>query len=254
MVRGWTKSLAIVLAGLVPLSDVAAQSLTLPSSAESRRISVVVDRGITSTRQLPTTALRQLRKEMVSGAPMAEDDLRALANQKDGLAALKLTKILRQRGVAQNASDLAYYASIAAGAGRKGMLDDMIGALYFLSPATEPSSRISQYIRVLYAHAWAGNTQAQDAMVALNGPDQLFGPMSDATRDRIVALSNTGNGRMVLSLAMKDMGRTDLNRAELNRVLGYLEIADRRGDLAIRAMAFSLAEQAKARRNALAVN
>ncbi|WP_303473413.1 hypothetical protein, partial [Marinovum sp. 1_MG-2023] len=70
---------------------------------------------------------------------MAEDDQPALANQKEGLAALKLTKILRQRGVAQNASDLAYYASIAAGAGRMGLLDDMIGAGYFVSPATEAS-------------------------------------------------------------------------------------------------------------------
>lgn len=234
---------AITLAAGILAAPVLAEPLALPSKSEARQISVVVDRGITHTNQLPWS-LRPLRKAMVGGAAMSIADLRTLADRKDSLAALKLVKLMRSGAMTETASDMAFYAAVAAGAGRKGMLDDMIAALYRLSPEVEPADRMSHYIRVLYGHAWAGNTQAQDALIALNGEDRLFGPMSDATRDRIVA---TGGPRMVLSLALKDLARADLDEAGLVRVRGYLERAERNGDLAIRAMAQTLTAQVEAR-------
>lgn len=235
--------LAIVLAGTLASAGLA-QSLTLPAAPESRRIAVVIDRGITHTRQLPTADLRRLRKAMVGNRPLRDADLRRLAEAGDGLAALRMVKRLRPRGPAEHASDIAYYASIASGAGRQGLFDDFVAALYLLAPAREPKHRVSQYIRVLYPHAWAGNSLAQDALIALNGPGNLFGPMSEATRARI---RQEGGARMVLALAMKDLSRDDLDAAALTRVIGYLELAERTGDLPVRTMAQSLRRSAEAR-------
>ncbi|WP_283647300.1 hypothetical protein [Marinovum algicola] len=172
------------------------------------------------------------------------DALRRLAEAGDGLAALRMVKRLRPRGPAEHASDIAYYASIASGAGRQGLFDDFVAALYLLDPAREPKHRVSQFIRVLYPHAWAGNSLAQDALIALNGPGKLFGPMSEATRARI---RQEGGARMVLALAMKDLSRDDLDAAALTRVIGYLELAERTGDLPVRTMAQSLRRSAEAR-------
>ncbi|MEQ8341899.1 MAG: hypothetical protein RID15_00355 [Marinovum algicola] len=235
--------LATVLAGTLASAGLA-QPLTLPAAPESRRIAVVVDRGITHTRQLPTAELRRLRKAMVGNRPLRDADLRRLAEAGDGLAALRMVKRLRPRGPAEHASDIAYYASIASGAGRQGLFDDFVAALYLLDPAREPKHRVSQFIRVLYPHAWAGNSLAQDALIALNGPGKLFGPMSEATRARI---RQEGGARMVLALAMKDLSRDDLDAAALTRVIGYLELAERTGDLPVRTMAQSLRRSAEAR-------
>lgn len=239
-----------MIAAALMAAPVFAQSLVLPASPESRRISVAVDRGITHTNQLPA-ALQPLRKAMVGGRTVSVANLRRLADRKDSLAALKLVKLMRSGAAPGTTSDMAFYSAVAAGAGRKGMLDDMIGALYELDPATEPRARLSHYIRVLYGHAWAGNTMAQDAMIALNGEGRLFGPMGDATRARIVS---AGGPRLVLSLAIKDLARDDLSTGDLTRVIGYLDNVQRNGDIALQAMAASLRVTAAARRDALAAN
>lgn len=246
-----TLGIAAALAGLLLASALTAQPLSLPASKESRKVAVVVERGITHTRQLRSAELRRLRKRMVGGVPMREADLRRLAEARDGLAALRMVKLLRPRGLEAHASDIAYYASIAAGAGRNSMFDDFVGALYLLDPASEPKGRVSQYIRVLYPHVWAGNSMAQDALIALNGEDKLFGPMSEATRARIV---QDGGARMVLTLAMKDLGGGDLDAAGLTRVTGYLDVAERKGDLPIRTMARTLRQSALARLRTLEEN
>ncbi|TNF21589.1 MAG: hypothetical protein EP318_06455 [Rhodobacteraceae bacterium] len=241
---------AVTLAAGLLASAALAEPMALPSDSDARQISVVVDRGITHTNQLPW-ALRPLRKAMVGGAAMSLADLRKLADRGDSLAALKLVKAMRSGAMPESASDMAFYAAVAAGAGRRGMLGEMIAALYRLTPGTEPAERLSQSIRVLYGHAWAGNTRAQDALVALNGEGRLFGPMSDATREKILT---SGGARMVLSLAMTDLARKDLDEGGLMRVRGYLERAERNGDLAIRTMAQTLSAQVEARLAALAVN
>ena len=76
--------LATVLAGTLASAGLA-QPLTLPAAPESRRIAVVVDRGITHARQLPTAELRRLRKAMVGNRPLRDADLKPFA----ALAALK---------------------------------------------------------------------------------------------------------------------------------------------------------------------
>lgn len=241
MIGGWQKFLSITLAVLTLVSAANAQGRgPLPGDAESRKISVVVDRGITHTNQLPS-ALRPLRKAMVAGSAMSDADLRRLAERGDGLAALRLTKRLMSHGLATNAEDIAYFASIAAGAGRVSTLDDMIAALYLLAPDQLPREKLRKTIRVLYAHAWAGNTRALGAVIDLNGPDQLFGAMSEKTRNKLLDKGRElGTGQIELRLAIKELSEAPDDATTRTRVAGYLIRAERMGDLAVQTIARNL--------------
>ncbi|MEO9684891.1 MAG: hypothetical protein ABJF86_10690 [Tateyamaria sp.] len=170
--------------------------------ASTNLVSVTVDRGLTSAKQLRSADLRRLRTRFHEGGDVSSSELRALANAGDGLAAQRYVRILQTNDGA-NASDIAFFSAIAVGTGRIWTMGPMIEAMHLLDPATEPSDRVRKYISVLYPHAWAGNARALEAVVAFNGEGRLFGPLSQNTRDRIsTELQKTGDGRIELGIAM----------------------------------------------------
>lgn len=173
-----------------------------PPRATSR-ISVTVDPGRTSMTGLPN-ALVIARSAMHAGDVLPQGTLRKLADAGDGLAAQRLVRALLKDGMAEaEASDIAYYAAQAVGSGRIWTLPDMIAAMERLDPETEPRARVRRYIRVLYPHAWAGNGLALDAVIDFNGEGRLFGPLTEATRQRILAqAARNGDGRVELRMAL----------------------------------------------------
>jgi hypothetical protein len=213
--------------------------MTAPSF-ESTRISVTVFPSLASNRGLPDE-LRFARLAMQAGNVVPPTILRDLADRRDGLAAARYVDWLIVQSPPAPASDVATYAAIAAGTGRDAYLDDFIDALYALDPATEPDDRKSLYLSVLYPHAWAGNLLALDAVIDLNGEDRLFGPMSDATRDRILATDPGGRAalRLALGLLLKD----NPTAADAARLDGYLALAADSDLLHIATMAANLMEQ-----------
>lgn len=208
---------------------------SLPAATEGRHVSVVVTPGVMRTAQLPTRALRAARRAMVAGEALPETDLRALAEAWDGLAAQRLARLLLERPGA-DPSDVAYFATIAVSTGRVWTLPDAVAAMRRLDPATEPRERVRAYIAMLYPHAWAGNGVALDAVMDLNGEGRLFGPLSEATRARIL---EEGGPRAALRLGLAAMasqpGPADI--AEARALLGR---AAEGGDLAVRATALNL--------------
>jgi len=234
-----------LLAGFVSAGALAQTGLALPILAdiESRQISVKVGNGLKSTRSLPRQSLRQARLEMLAKHVVSDEDLRALANYGDGLAALKYVRLLvsRYAGQPEHASDIAYYGAIAVGSGRVWPLEDMVLAMRALSPDTEPPKRINKYFKVLYAHAWAGNSIALDALVDFNGEGMLFGKLLEKTRLRIVEQSvRNGGGRAELRLAVRLMSKPQRSVEESELVRGYLTRAIAANDLAVRTTAQNL--------------
>ncbi|RVT85740.1 hypothetical protein DXV76_08305 [Rhodobacteraceae bacterium CCMM004] len=226
MSRSLTAVIA-VLAGLAWPALGLGQSfpMTIPSDPESRAISVVVDPGITKTAQLRRADLRETRKAMHEGLPVADDALRALADARDGLAAARYADRLIAEDPLGRASDIAWYTSIAVGSGRVYALRKMVTALHRLDPADEPAARKRQYMAVLYPHAWAGNALAMDAVIAFNGEGRLFGALSDATRDKILDYAAGGDGRVELRFAVRILADDDATAADLARARSYLERA-----------------------------
>ena len=218
-------------------------SLAVSTDLASRQISVKVGPGLKSTRSLPRASLRRARQEMLAKHEVTDNELRSLANYGDGLAALKYVRKLvsRHAGQPEHASDIAYYGAIAVGSGRVWPLEDMVLAMRSLDPETEPPKRINKYYKVLYAHAWAGNSIALDALVDFNGKGMLFGELLEETRARIIEQSTrNGGGRAELRMAVRLMSKPDRSAEETELARGYLTLASATDDLSIRTTAENL--------------
>ena len=209
----------------------------MPADPESAKISVITDTGITRTDQLPE-GLRDLRRSMNNGETLTTDELRALADQGDALAAWNVVKKMRVEGGA--AADIAHYAATAAGAGRVYALGDMIRSMHRLEPGSVTGARLNHLVRVLYAHAWAGNSKALDAVISFNGEDRLFGPLSDATRTKILEQARTMDGRVELHFALDLLAKDTLTEAERRGARNYLKKAQESKNLAVLATAQNL--------------
>lgn len=226
-----------------PASGGSEIELAFPFDLESRQIAVKVRPGLKSTRSLPNASLRKARLSMLAKQVVPDETLRALAGYGDGLAALKYVRLLvsRHKGQRAHASDIAYYAAIAVGSGRIWPLRDMIDAMRMLDPKSEPKSRVREYIAVLYAHAWAGNSMALDAVVEFNGDGLLFGAMSDKTRAKILAQSKiNGDGRAELRLAVRLMSKPERPPEDIELAQTYLVRAKGSDNLAIKTTAENL--------------
>ncbi|WP_136441955.1 hypothetical protein [Pacificoceanicola onchidii] len=227
-------------------STTIAQTIPLPfsDSVEARQVSVVVTPDRRSMKGLPTHLVRA-RRAMHAKQDVSDADLRALAEKGDGLAAQRYVRRLVAQGKARSeASDVAYFSAVAVGAGRVWTLPDMIEAMHHLSAETEPRKRISTYIKVLYAHAWAGNTLALDAVVAFNGDDKLFGALSERTRDKILAQGKqNADGKVELRMAVEMLEQGSLSEQERARTRDLLAKAAASGHLGIMTTAENLMAQ-----------
>ena len=245
MIRALFAPLALVAALSSPASagpDIL--SLPFATDLESRQISVVVDRGLARTRDLPTEELRNARVALLAGETLAPEMLQALADKGDTLAALRYVDVLMSRGISQAPSDVAWYAAIAVGGGRVWALPEMVRALHMLDPETEPKARVNKYIQVLYPHAWAGNSLALDAVIDFNGQGRLFGPLSAATKARIDAeVAKTNDGRHDLKLALRILRQGDLTEKDRATALEHLLRAKQADHLAVATTAANLIEQ-----------
>ncbi len=233
---------ALVLAFvLVGGSYAQAISMNIPPDKTHRQIAVVVTKGLTSTKKLPTPELKDARKRMLAGKDVTPDELRALSDHGDGLAAQKYERYLSDNAATSTASDIAYYGTIALGTGRVWALPAVVEALRRIDPATEPDARKKAYAAVLYPYAWAGNSLALDAIIDLNGKDKLFGEMSKATQDKIAAQGEkAGDGRVALRLAIALLQKPERSKADLSLAQHFLKLAQASDNVQVQATATNL--------------
>ena len=236
------RMLAVVLCLALGAGAAQAQFIpvTIPDDPETRKISVVVRPGLARTRDLPGQTLRDARKAMIAKEPVSEEDLRKLAEYRDGLAAARYADLLVQRDSVGLASDIAHFYGVAVGTGRAYALPGMIAAMRHLDSTTEPAARMNHLISVLYPYAWAGNSLALDAVIEFNGEGRLFGKLSETTRLRILEQAKGGNGRVELRMALDILARDTKIAKELDRARGYLERAVQSPLLAVQTTARNL--------------
>jgi hypothetical protein len=216
----------------------------IPYDAAGAKISVITATPLSGTNKLPPGDMRKARKAMIAGAEISDQMLRDLADQGDSLAAQKYVQRLVDRGIAQNASDIAYYGSFAVGTGKVFLLKDTIEAMRRLDPATEPQARRDAYVAMLYPHAWAGNTLALDAVIGMNGEGRLFGPMTDETRARITEVGERlGGPRFALRQALIHLQNRPMTAGDRAEARRSLAIAAQSQDLTVRVTAENLLRQ-----------
>ena len=206
--------------------------LLMPPNPADRQISVVVTPSLASNYGL-TDALKAARIAMLAGQEISPDDLRALADRNDGLAALRYVRLLLADPAAVP-SDIAYYGTIAVATGRVWPLPEAVAAMRLLDPSTEPPERTRAYIRMLYPHAWSGNALALDAVIDLNGDGRLFGALSEETRQKILTQDTAnGDGRAVMRMALSLLSQPSRTPAEEAMVDDYLTRATNVDNLAV---------------------
>lgn len=235
--------LAAALPGIVAAESPSPQVPSLAGSSDpaARQISVTAQTGLTRTVDLPTESLQEARRDLLADLPLSDADLRALADHWDGLAALRYVRRLIDSQPHGSDSDIAYYGSIAVATGRIWPLADVTAALRRLDPVTEPPERIMVYADMLYAHAWAGNSLALDAVIDLNGEGRLFGPLSDATRARLLEIGDKrGDGRVALHMAMSLLQAPSLTEDQRRHARNYLNRAQGGNDLSVQTVAATL--------------
>lgn len=226
-------------------STAQAQTIPLPFSdeggVEARQVSVTVVPGRRSMKGLPADLVRA-RAQMHARQPVSDADLRRLAEYDDGLAAqLYVRRLIAQGRAVSDASDLAYFSAIAVGAGRVWTLPDMVAAMHHLDPRSELGARVRKYIQVLYPHAWAGNTLALQAVVDFNGKGKLFGALSDATRDKILAQSReNADGRVELRLALALLEKPTPSQTDRQEARKLLDRASKSTHLGVMTTAMNL--------------
>lgn len=249
--------LPLVVAGRPLVGPTAAEAqtlpMTIPADKARRQISVVVDPGLTRTAKLPTEDLRQARRDMQAGKVISDENLRALAERWDGLAAQKLARNLVAQNNPANASDIAYFASIAVSTGRVWTLPEAVQAMAALDPKTEPPKRIKVYNNMLTAHAWAGNSLALDALIDLNGEGKLFGPMSAETRKKILAQgAKNGDGRVDLRMAANLLQQPTVSEDDRSQAIVYLNSAMASDNFAVKTTAANILANLQANANGAA--
>jgi len=215
----------------------------------SRKISVVVTEGLRSMAAVPTPELRLVRIALQDGQDISESDLRSLANLWDGMAALRLFRLLEEKGGAAPAADLAWYGTIAVSTGRVWPLKETIAAMHTLNPANVPAERRQAFTDMIFTLAWAGNSLALDAVIDLSGPGKLLGPLSQETRASIIAQGDAiGDGRLALRLAVALWQNADTLGADDTALQEYLDHAIAGNNLVVRTTALNLKAQFKEKR------
>lgn len=215
--------------------------LSIPPALERRQISVVVTPDLTETKKLKDPALREARRLMFTGATLPKAQLRALADEGDGLAAQKYARALAGKMPPGPPSDIAYYGSLAVNSGRVWSLPQTIEAMRQLDPDKEPKEHKRIYSEMLYAHAWAGNTLALDAIIDLNGEGRLFGPMSEATRQKVLDQGRkNGDGRAALRFAVALLQKPKIGAKDKATARSYLKEAAAAQDFAVSTTATNL--------------
>ncbi|UWQ22097.1 hypothetical protein [Jannaschia sp. W003] len=195
---------AAALAAAARAAEPATVPMTIPPAPEADATVVRSEAGRRTMEGLPAT-LRAVRRRMQQGGAVEPAQLRALADRGDGLAAQRYARLLLA-DPESSASDRAFYAALAVRTGRSALFRPMLRAMARLDPATEPPERVRRLIATLYPQAWAGNAAALDAVERFNGEGRLFGALSDATRERMLALMRrAGDGRGQLAMAVSLM-------------------------------------------------
>lgn len=237
-----TLAVLAVLAGTPAGADMILPPI--PRDAAAARISVITARALSGTDKLPPGDMRKARKAMIAGAEISDQMLRDLADRGDALAAQKYVQRLIDRGIAANASDIAYYGSFAVGTGKVFLLRDTIAAMQLLDPATEPPARRAAYADMLFPHAFAGNTLALDAVIELSGEGRLLGPLTGENRARIAEVgARIGGPRFALRQALIHLQTRPLTEAARAEARRSLAVAAQSDDLAVRVTAENLLRQ-----------
>ena len=145
-----------------------------PDPAQLVKVDFVFDNKITHTLDLPTLDLQTARKSMVTGQKVSSDQLRALADAGDGLAAYRYAKLLQASAKPAKTGAAAHYYAIAAYTGRAFAVGPLAKLLVAEGESYGPKL-LKQCKNALTIQAMSGNAHAAQALGQMYSTGAPFG-------------------------------------------------------------------------------
>lgn len=178
-----------------------AQSVPLQQSKTDQAVHVdfVFDNKVRQTRNLPTASLRALRRAMLAGDEMSMNDLRALGDAGDGLAAFRLAKLLEAEGKPDPTGVAAHYYAIAAYTGRTFAVPPL-ARLLKKDGAGYSASRLTNALNAMTVQALSGDPEAATLLGQMYATGSPFG--HDPVKAQAYLGMATGEGSMAAFLQL----------------------------------------------------
>ena len=227
--------------GLIIL--VLALVLGLPALAGPRpgdlvQVDFVFDNKVTRTKDLPSAALQSARKRMVTGGRVSTNELRALADAGDGLAAFRYGKFLQTLVPPSAPGAAAHYFAIAAYTGRSFAVPPLAKLLVEEGSAYRPSL-LTQSLNALTIQAISGNAEAATVLGRMYNDGVPFG-RDLVQAQHYLALAGQSDPAAALALGialLSDPADAALSHAGARSALG---LAASSGNLSARVTAENL--------------
>ncbi|MCX2721343.1 hypothetical protein [Roseibium salinum] len=237
--RVFTVALALIAAGwTVPGLAGPNRFAELPLPQQSL-IVPVLDKRITRTRDLPTWELQRARKRMLAGQRISYDQMRALADHGDGLAAFRYANRLVELGDPDVLSAAALYYASAAYTGR----DYAVGPLLKILERRDvefSERRLTHLENSLRALAMSGDRDAADGLLKLYSTGHPFGFQPDRVRQFRVDLAAAGDPNAAMQLALNALSGNAGEEVDKARVAALLATVMEADDLGLRTAASNL--------------
>lgn len=206
----------------------------------------VWDQRVTETLDLPTWQLQQLRRRMLADQRISFDDMRALADHGDGLAAYRYAQRLVALDRPQLIGDAAHYYATAALTGRDYAIPPMVRLLQ--QPGLSLSqARASHIENALRGFALRGDAKAVKALMRFYASGEPFGDRPGEVQALQIELAEAGDAdaaRALLTAAISGKLHAPLTDAQTETLFSSLEAAE---DLGLRATAQNLRRLHEAR-------
>lgn len=196
------------------------------------------DNRVTRSKDLPTPALQAARKRMNGGGAISTAELRALADNGDGLAAFRFARLLQATTPPPKLGVVAHYYAIAAYTGRSFAVPDL-ARLMVTEGAEYGDNLLRQCLNALTIQAISGNAKAALALSQMYSDGLPFGRDPAAARHFLgMAGKNDPAAALKLGLALlADPADAALDHVGARAALG---LAASGSDLAVRVTAENL--------------
>lgn len=181
--------------------------MLLPWTAQAEtiapiQIDFVFDNKVTHTLDLPTLDLQAARKRMVTGGRVSSNDLRALADAGDGLAAYRYGKLLQTSQPPAKPGSAAHYYAIAAYTGRAFAVTPLAQLLQAEGADYGPSL-LKNSLNALTVQAISGNAKAAQILGKMYATGVPFGyDLTQAQHFTALAGQDDPAGALKLGIAL----------------------------------------------------
>lgn len=211
-----------------PVMSPAPQRLELPSL-----LRVDFHNRVTKTLDLPTFELQQARRRMLAGEPISWNDMRALADYGDGLAAFRFARRIEEQGDPALLSDAAFYYANAAFTNRDYAVGPLVRILQRRDVEFSPR-RLEHIENALRARALAGDEKAIKALTDFYVSGHPFGRQPERALEFRLELAEAGDADAAMALVLETMSNNSPVPLDEEQIARLFEVVSTSDDLGLR--------------------